>query len=325
MPGLAEAAFATADDLLAVGRSVPAHDWLIVGGSLARGEPSYIPADGERHLLSDVDFLYVYSALPSLRVAEFMNLAEKSFTAVELMTLSLRDYRTIRTSLGHDFKNIGLAVTDHGLPEHDSVEVETRDAYEILLFYTQAYFWSRIHDQWQAGIGTTLFHLTINRLCIKVLRATAMLDGAYAHHDFDRMPAHLAERMRAELAWRSNPMRPPMDPGRFWTYLYQALAEFDRRFGHVRKDAVTGTRYAATSSGRIIARHHETVHDLMRPMAEVWHSTEELASLTMVKRQAWERITGWTGSLVLSTPETYFRRYKQDIHDHLLAMKVQAR
>jgi len=27
----------------------------------------------------------------------------------------------------------------------------------------------------------------VSRLCIKILGATAMLDGVYAHHDFDRM------------------------------------------------------------------------------------------------------------------------------------------
>ncbi|MBF6328424.1 hypothetical protein [Nocardia transvalensis] len=323
-PGLAEAAYATAEDLLALGQSVPVHHWLIVGGSFARGEPTYIPRNGGHQLLSDVDFLYVYTALPALPEVEFMNLAGKSFPTVELMTLSLRDYKALQTSLGYDFKNLGLSLNDHGLPGHDPVELDARDAYEILLFYTQAYFWYAVHDQWQAGIGSMQFHLTVNRLCMKILRATAMLNGAYANHDFDRMPPHVAEQMRTELAWRANPTRPPLHPGRFWTYLHQALTEFDQHFGHVRVDAVTGTRYSATSSGRIVAHHHETVHELVRPMTAVWNNTADFRALTTVKRQTWERITGWTGTRVPSTPETYFQQHKQEIHDHLLAMKVQA-
>ncbi|MFC9872692.1 hypothetical protein [Nocardia salmonicida] len=73
-------------------------------------------------------------------------------------------------------------------------------SYEILLYYIQAYYWHRLNYRWQTGLDSTQLHLLVNRLCMKVLRATAMLErGAYAHHDFARMAPHLAERPSAPL------------------------------------------------------------------------------------------------------------------------------
>jgi hypothetical protein len=150
-----------------------------------------------------------------------------------------------------------------------------------------------------------------------------MLGGAYAHHDFDRMPPHLAEQMRGELRWRADPARPPLDPGRFWSYMRDALIRFDNEFGQVRADAVNFSRYA-TSSGRIVARHHQAVHHLARAMSEAWSDSPDPQVLATVKHRAWARYTGWSGTRVQPSPEDYFRRYRQNIHDHLLAMKVQA-
>lgn len=320
---LGSAACRIAHDLLVLGRCVPDDDWLIVGGSLARGEPTFI---GEHQLLSDVDFLYVYHGRnPSMPVGELVRLAEKVFPAVDLMTLSLGEYRVIQTSLGFDFKDLGLGITPRGLPQHNPVKLDARDAYELLLYYTQAYFWLGVHDQWRSGVDSASFHLTVSRLCMKVLRATAMLDGAYCHHDFDWMAPHLAEQMRAELRWRHDPAQRPMDPGRFWTYLDHAYRRFDNEFGQTRPDAVNHTRYATTNSGRIVARHHHAVHALSRAMADAWAAAPDVVGLATVKGRAWERITRWSGNARHSSPEEYFQTHKQDIHDHLLAMKVQFR
>ncbi|MEV6276672.1 hypothetical protein [Nocardia sp. NPDC051832] len=325
---LEQVATQIAHDLLALGECVPADDWLIVGGSLARGEPTFIdsPLSGESLLISDVDFLYVhYGDEPSTPIAELRASGEKMFATVDLMTLSLGDYRALQTSLGFDFKDIGLSVTDRGLPDHDPVKLDARDAYEILLYYIQAYFWLGVHDQWCAGTDTIGFHLMISRLCMKVLRATAMLDGAYAAHDFDWMTPELATSMRSELAWRREPTQPALDPGRFWTYVHEAFQRFDLEFGQPRSDAVNYSRYATTSSGRVVARHHQCAHDLARAMAAAWVRTLGPADLATAKHRAWHQITRWTGTGKQPTPEDYFRRHKQEIYDHLLAMKVQVR
>lgn len=159
---------------------------------------------------------------------------------------------------------------------------------------------------------------------MKILRATAMLDGAYAHHDFDSMTPHLAQRMRAELQWRNDPTQPSLDPGRFWKYLDDAFLRFDDKFGQQRPDAVTFSRYASTSSGRIVAGHHQAVHHLARAMTNAWQVTDDPHALATVKHRAWAHYTGSGGTRMHPSPEDYFRRHKQDIHDHLLAMKVQA-
>ncbi|MBO0853302.1 MAG: hypothetical protein J2P18_05990 [Nocardia sp.] len=209
---------------------------------------------GEPTLLSDIDLLYVHRGQRSATVLrEVLGFAETLFPAVELMSMSVRDYRVVATSLGHDFKNIGVPLTRHGVPPHTRVQLDERDAYEILLYYVMCWFWSGLSESWFNGDATVEFHLTVNRLCMKVLRATAMLDGAYRHHDLALMAPQVAQRMRSELTWRTNPLGRPADPGRFWSYLEDAFRRFDTRFGRARPDAVAFSAYSQTPSGHIVA------------------------------------------------------------------------
>ncbi|MBF6422349.1 hypothetical protein IU436_27310 [Nocardia farcinica] len=156
-----------------------------------------------------------------------------------------------------------------------------------------------------------------------ILRATAMLDGAYAHHDFASMAPHLSEQMRAELRWRTDPTQPPLDPGRFWHYLHDAFRRFDYVFGGPRPDAVRLSRYAVTNSGQVIARHHRIAHDLARQVAAAWVAKPDLGELATVEAAIWSRVTGWAGTKPAPGPSAYFAAHQREIHDHLLAMKVQ--
>lgn len=319
------AAWQIADSLCTLGHGVAFDDWLIVGGSLARGEPSFARAsDGQPELLSDIDLLYVYAGdQPSTSILELQAIAEKLFPAVELMAMPIRDYRALATSLGHDFKNIGVALTERGLPPHEPVQLDARDAYEVLLYYVMAWFWSGLCEQWFDGRATHEFHLIVNRLCMKVLRATAMIDGAYRHHDLQSMPEQVAERMRAELAWRANPLAPPADPGRFFTYLHAAFDRFDTTFGRPRPDAVAFSVYAHTPSGHLVADYQRAAQQLGRALALTWITTGDRLDVATVVPSIWARITGWTGTTPPSGPQQWFSEHKQAIHDHLLAMKVQ--
>ncbi|MGQ4600372.1 nucleotidyltransferase domain-containing protein [Nocardia sp. R6R-6] len=324
-PAVTLAAREVADSLRKLGELVPARDWLIVGGSLARGEPSFTRTSSEEpKLLSDIDLLYVHSGeRPSTSLREVLSLAETVFPAVELMSMPVKHYQAVSTSLGHDFKNIGVPLTRHGLPPHTRVRLDERDAYEILLYYVMCWFWSGLSESWFDGDATTEFHLTVNRLCMKVLRATAMLDGAYRHHDLHLMAPPVAERMRAELSWRNNPLGRPADPGRFWSYLDEAFRRFDARFGRPRPDAVAFSPYAHTPSGHIVAEYQQTAQRLGRSLAHTWVATGNCADVATVVPSAWARITGWTGTNPPQGPRQYFREHRTAIHDHLLAMKVQ--
>lgn len=323
-PDLAAPARRIADDLVALGRLIPAEDWLILGGSMARGEPTWIHHHGGRLLISDVDLLYVHSGPePATPLDQLKAMAERCFPAVDIMVLPEHQYRLLRTSLGYDFKNLGLDLAGHELPEHTPVRLDDRDAYEILLYYVQAHYWHGLNTKWLAGCDTVEFHLLVNRLCIKVLRATAMLDGAYAHHDFASMAPHLSEQMRTELRWRTDPTQPPLDPGRFWHYLHDAFRRFDYVFGGPRPDAVRLSRYAVTCSGHVIARHHRIAHDLARQVAAAWVAKPHLGELATVEAATWSRVTGWTGTKPSPGPSAYFAAHQREIHDHLLGMKVQ--
>lgn len=314
-----------ADELLTIGAMVPIDDWLIVGGSLARGEPTMIPGRGGLRLISDIDCLYVhYGDSPSMPVQDLISLASKTFPTVDIETMSLHDYRALETAIGYDFKNLGLALTDRGLPPHDPVTLDLpRDAYEILLYYVMAWMWHGCFDQWLSEEQAPEFHLIVNRLCIKVLRATGMLDGAYHCHDIAKMDPIVGERMRTELDWRADPSQPPLTPGRFWTYVSDAFDAFDYTYGHPHTDAVTWTRYSHTSEGRIVAKYQRMICEIARHLAYAWQVQPSPSWQVTVLDQVWTRMSGWTGTFHPGGPERFFADNKQDIHDHLLAMKVQ--
>ncbi|MFJ2834277.1 hypothetical protein ACIO52_02830 [Nocardia sp. NPDC087230] len=42
-----------------------------------------------------------------------------------------------------------------------------------------------------------------------------------------------------------------------------------------------------------------------------------------MEQAIWSRITGWTGTKPSPGPAAYFAAHQSEIHDHLLAMKVQ--
>ncbi|MFI6041924.1 hypothetical protein ACIA8C_09835 [Nocardia sp. NPDC051321] len=325
-PSLDYPALHIASELTDIGGRVPADDWLILGGSLARGEMFFLrTADDEYTPLSDVDLLYIhYGDTPSTDTHELVRQAEKTFSKVDFIVLSLSDYRRLHTVLGYEYKNLGVSLTERALPPHDPVTLDARDCYEMLLFYIQSYFGDELLTQWIAGTTAQDFHLTVNKLCMKVLRTAAMLQGAHCYHDLDVMDDPIADWMSAEIAWRTNPALPVMDPGRFWEYLQHTLGRFDAEFGRPRTDAVACTRYAVTSSGRIIGRHQQIAHELGTALATAWtDGPRGPTRLETVKRATWERITGWTGTRIRSGPEEYFQRHRSDIFDHLLAMKVQ--
>ncbi|WP_433574197.1 hypothetical protein [Nocardia brasiliensis] len=315
-----------AGDLIDIGTLVPAQDWLILGGSLARGEMFFFRDDGGDYTpLSDIDMLYVHVGdTASIDTAVLAQRAEKTFPQVDLIVLPLVDYRKLGTSLGYEYKNLGVPLTEHGLPPHNPVTLDARDSYEMLLLRIQQYFCDDLLEQWVAGSHTDEFHLTVNKLCMKVLRSAAMLQGAHGYHDLDAMDDALAYWMHAELLWRADPRHPALEPGRFWNYLHHALGRFDAEFGRPRTDAVACTRYAVTSSGRVVGRHQQVAHELGTAVARDWvRDPSDPARLQGVKQSTWARITRWTGTHISSGPEEYFQRHKRDIFDHLLAMKVQ--
>jgi predicted nucleotidyltransferase len=65
--------------LLALADVVPRSTTLIVGGSLARGEATFVPTTHGYELASDLDLLIVYeSTLPPMSVKHFLALARRS-------------------------------------------------------------------------------------------------------------------------------------------------------------------------------------------------------------------------------------------------------
>ncbi|TCJ97170.1 hypothetical protein [Nocardia alba] len=86
------------------------------------------------------------------------------------------------TSLGHDFKNLGIDLSRIGLPEHTPVRLDDRGAYEILLYCVQAFYWHHLNEKWQAGREPPPVPPTRQPHVHRVLRAIGILDGAYGHH-----------------------------------------------------------------------------------------------------------------------------------------------
>ncbi len=134
------------------------------------------------------------------------------------------------------------------------------------------------------------------------------------------MAPHTRERMTAELGWRSGPYWPPLDAGRFWTYLQAALARFDTEFATPRPDAVTGTRHHTGAGAAVrVARYQQLVHAIVADVCEVAARVSDADLLAAAKQRAWRQLPH---SDDYPTPEAFFSDHKTHILTNLLAMKA---
>lgn len=314
-----------ANDLLGLRTEVPTDTNLILGGSLARGEPSFVRGEEDYELASDIDLLLVHdSVLPPLTADEFVARTSPVLPTISLMTVSRSEYERLRTTIGYEFKDIGVSLNQPALPPHEPVTLGLRDAYEFFLFSIEMYFWERTADRWAAGDNSMEFHLPLNRICVKLLRACGMLTGGYNHHDAIKMPARVRDLMADEIEWRKNPSPPPPDPGRFWPILAMVMRAFDDAHGVPKPDAVTGTEYEGRDGAAYVARHQRIAHSLARRILAQTGGGHAFSAdeLVAVKQREWASFVEMGVVRPVISPEVFFSERANLIRANLFEMKV---
>jgi hypothetical protein len=321
--GFEDAAAVLADRILACADGLPEGSHLVLGGSLARGEPSIELRPDGFTLISDIDLLLVHeSTLPPEPPEDFVRRHADALPTVSLMTVSLPEFRRLQTSLGHDFKEGGVPLRGPA-PAVPPVPLTPRDAVEVFAFGAMLYFGERLAERW-TGDDPPWLHYAHGRVCSKVLRSVGMLRGAHAQHDASGLPRELAEHAETELSWLRSPAKRPFPPpGRVWPIFAMALAEFDRFHGGPIRDAVRGSHYEQRPGADFVAEHQALALAMLRGTLERYDPADaDPARLRAGKQAAWIDLVRAGAVRPYASPERFFTTRAAGIRDQLLRMKV---
>ncbi|CAN5596792.1 hypothetical protein BH10ACT8_BH10ACT8_08540 [soil metagenome] len=215
---------------------VPEGSHLLLGGSLARGEPLLRVNGGSDLLISDIDLLLVHDTLlPPFAVDKFVRRHRSALPTITLMSLSGREYQRLTTSIGYDFKDGRVALTDRS-PEFETVVVDPRDAFEVFIF---GILLALLGDSFLESRADA------SRAVGKVIRSVGLLDNVNAQHDFHSDREALAEAHRHQLRFLRDPSKsiPPERPHELLSVFAAGLTAHDYAAGLQRDDAVEGSRF----------------------------------------------------------------------------------
>ncbi|MFI5733311.1 hypothetical protein ACIA49_24575 [Kribbella sp. NPDC051587] len=323
------ASVALAERLLGLAELVPAESNLILGGSLARGEPSFVELpDGTYELDSDIDLLLVFpTPLAPFTNADFVARAKPVLPTVTIMFATTAEYSALKTSLGTDFKQpFGVSLNQDSLPIHEPFELDARDAYEVFLFSLQAYLWRELPERWAADPHDRSFQLELSSLCVKLLRSTVLLQGGTLSLDRDRAPSEILALIDQEIGWRRTAGRPALDPGRFWVYVARVLPYFDAAFGGRRPDSVIGSEYEGRFGADAVAWQQRIGLVLATAVVEQVQATggraPDVAEVVSALRASWTRLAVDGFVEPTSAPGEYFAGRLEWFRGNLYAMKV---
>jgi hypothetical protein len=314
------------EKLIACCQLVPAAgNYIILGGSLARGEAIFREVEGRWQLVSDIDLLLVHeSTLPMISSAEFVDHFAEDLPTLTIMTVSAEEYVRLETNIGYSFKNEGVPLNTATLPVHSPITPTTRDAFEVLLHSIICYFEERFIERWASGDGRPSFHYELSRICTKALRAVAMLDGYQSSRDALAAGSLAGALIRSEVEWQETQVS-ELDPGRIWEIFRLATERFDADYGAERLDAVSETSFERSLSGQIIKRHHRVASLLVREIlrrAGSFHTDPDF--IKKARDDAWTAIVSSGQVRPIKTPEEYFARQAGAFRENLLAMKVES-
>jgi hypothetical protein len=320
---LAHAAQSLAQQLIRTTEGVTPDNHLILGGSLARGEPIFVRGR-ENELASDIDLLLVHEALlPPFAVKDFIARAQPALPTLTLMTLSMTEYQRLRTSIGFEFKDAGYSLNHRRVPAHAAVEVTTRDAFEVFIFGIFLYFMESLGQRWLSEEDSLGFRYALSRACVKMIRAGGMPLGAYSGHDLEQMRPDLADHMARELTWQRDPVGVSLPPQRFWCIARDVLANFDVVHGQARNDSIVDSEYEHAPGADVVAYHQGIAMRIARAVLAAGDPEALTAAKTAALiRHAWAEVVRDGLVRPLFSPEEFFHLHAGTIRENLLALKV---
>lgn len=277
-------------------------------------------------LEGDIDFLLVFGTrLAPVGVEDLVRKAAVHLPTTTMMAASQSEYELLETSLGYEFKNLGVSVNQAELPPHDPVVLQPRDALEILIFSIQFCLWNSLTQRWFDGDRSHDFRYQMSRACIKLLRTVGLLNGAQMHSDLTAMPEQFRGAMGSELRWRTT-QEPDVDAGRFWSYLAMTLDHFDCALAH-RNWMLSPAPSTTTARERAWSRGINVWRCCWRG---VWwlgsgRIRRRSRRLRAARDAVWDELVAGSLGRPTATPEEFFAGRREVTRDHLYWMKVDDR
>ncbi|MGG2463763.1 hypothetical protein ACO0M4_28875 [Streptomyces sp. RGM 3693] len=324
---LGSATASLAESLVELGRRSPAGSCLIIGGSLSRGEPCIRASAGAWTLHSDLDLLLVHDdVLPPVLPATFSSFLENELPNADVMTLSSGQFAALDTSLGYDFKENGIVLSEGSVPAFESTSITPRDAREILAYTIFIYLWEALGLRSAQGEVSADLDYSYCRLTLKALRTVVMLHGGYAYHFDGELPDDLRRLLTSELAAHDALDNVPVLPAeRFLPVMSLALEAHTARFGVGPMDAVSGTEYQGRPGSDYVTVHQQLAFEYMGALVRETDGGADQSKLPFLLQDVWRQVMARHPEIkAAETPAAYFERNKRSIQQTLLMMKLPA-
>lgn len=313
-----------AKNLLEIGHIVPEDAYLILGGSFARGEPCFFIRDSVVHILSDLDFLIVHnSPLPPIGEEQFLTHVTPSLPWSTVYTLREQQYQVLGTSLGQDFKRNAICLNKLGLPPFKSIELTSRDAFEIFLFAIIDAYRHGISRRCALGEQTHELSYLVCRTELNCLRSVAMLYGAYNYHDISGLPLNLVNRIKPLLVWRDNPLETSIPT---LSQLYSTFAfalQCFHEHGKIQANAIAGSCYTSRFGSQFVAFLQSLALNLLKSILDriTFNTPDE--RIVSLENASWKELLQKNHHVhSTDTPEEYFASQMACFRYLLLALKV---
>lgn len=301
---------------------------LILGGSLARGEPCYRIVDGRAMLLSDCDFVLVHdepvSPVPYEQISDLLH---SHLPDSEFYLLRAEQYARLGTPLGMDAKRDAMCLNQAELPQHELPELTSRDALEIAVFAVNDLFMlgpAAAADS--DGLAEAALY-RINRVTLNLLRSSIMLNGGYYYHDVEFATPETKALVEDSLSWRDGHLgaKPPQ--------MSSCLLAMDLVFrhhssdGYLRQhpDAVTGSSFEGRVGSQFVAHYQQLLIELAwEYLAEMAGRKINAGSVAEAQKRVWTSVASRTSGIAQAafTVDEFCASKLHVFCDQLLHMKL---
>lgn len=318
--GFEDAGVSLARELNRCAEDVPPDAHLVLGGSLARGEPSIRVARQGFELISDIDLLLVHdSLLPPFTTADFVRRHESRLPTITLMSVSAREYQILETSLGYDFKDGGVVLTPHPL-RSPTVQTDHRDAFEVFVFAILLALLDGLLTLPAKGDS----HEAASRVLGKVIRSVGLLEGVNAQHDVVTIDPTLALCHRQQIDLLHDPDKLPVQatPDVICSALAAGLALHDAAAGRQRRDAIEHSKYQRRPGADFVQHAQRVLVQILRLTIAEGAALTDPRATSQARAAAWKTLVHDGIARPQVSPEEYSRSILGLFRQALLDMKV---
>lgn len=319
---------ALATDLLAVGKNVPPDCALLLGGSLARGEPCIHVHGTDTLVYSNADLMFLHGeVVPPKSFRDFWSRTKNEAPYVSLSYLRQTQFEALATVIGKEYRKHTVQLSEAPVGYLPSPTLTARDAFEIAIDSFAEYFERDIAGQYARGQASNFLAYTMNRVELNALRSVIILNGGFSYHDIEVLPSSLQELATSALDWRDAVSAPAHYDHFHLLQTFDAVLYHHQKFGYGQNhgNAVSGSQFDGQCGSQYVIAFQEFVLAFLQMLlSQIGEKLADAQTIHQIEKQSWQDLLSqfpWVvrasslPHVTLNTLGSYYR-------EQLLQMKL---